>query len=631
MACCMAFAITKARAQAVCTGTLGDPVVNIDFGRGNSNFGPALPAGTTSYPYTAASPNDGFYTIVKSTANLNSGWHAVNNRTPNDPNGYLMLINANQTPGNFYEQRVSGLCSGTTYEFAAWVINLLNYAALKPNITFTILSTGGTSLATYTTGDIAEGSNTSWKQYGMLFQTPPGATEVILRMTNNGPGGVGNDMAIDDITFRACGPSITTSINNAAVSTANLCAGANGTFNLSAVLSGGYSTPQFQWQLNTGSGWNDIPGAATEQTTVNFTNAQTGIYQYRMLAAEQANFSSVNCRVASAVLTINVEGLPVAAPSNNGPVCVGGTARLNVNVPQGGTVSWTGPNGFSSSLAAPELTNVSPAMAGAYTVVVTGASGCNSLPAQTTLQVNPVPVAAVQQTSVSICEGSQVQLQASGGSTYSWAPATGLSDVNIANPVANPTQTTTYTVIVSNGPCQSTATVLVTVLKNPEANAGEDRRLFVGQSVRLQGEAAGDNVTYSWLPTTYLDDPTSLTPTATPPSDITYTLYVQSASGCVTATDEVTIRVYDKIVIMNTFSPNGDGQNDTWNIGPFDGFPNCTVKVMNRMGELVYSSLGYPNPWNGQHNGRDLPVGTYFYVIDVEPGMRYSGWVFIAR
>jgi gliding motility-associated-like protein len=86
------------------------------------------------------------------------------------------------------------------------------------------------------------------------------------------------------------------------------------------------------------------------------------------------------------------------------------------------------------------------------------------------------------------------------------------------------------------------------------------------------------------------------------------------------------------IVVPNTFTPNGDGINDTWDIKSLDTFPNCTVDVYNRYGEKVYSSIGYGSPWDGKHRGAKLPVGTYYYVIDLKNGSKVlSGRITIIR
>ncbi len=86
------------------------------------------------------------------------------------------------------------------------------------------------------------------------------------------------------------------------------------------------------------------------------------------------------------------------------------------------------------------------------------------------------------------------------------------------------------------------------------------------------------------------------------------------------------------IVVFNTFSPNGDGVNDTWAIKYIESYPNCTVDIFNRWGARIFSSIGYGQQWDGQLSGSPLPTGTYYYVINLkDKSPAQSGWVTIVR
>jgi gliding motility-associated-like protein len=84
-------------------------------------------------------------------------------------------------------------------------------------------------------------------------------------------------------------------------------------------------------------------------------------------------------------------------------------------------------------------------------------------------------------------------------------------------------------------------------------------------------------------------------------------------------TDSVPIKEIDCSLtnIPNTFTPNGDGINDTWEIDALQAFPNCTVAIYTRWGQQVFKSTGYAKPFDGNYNGKELPVGTYYYVISL--------------
>ena len=87
-----------------------------------------------------------------------------------------------------------------------------------------------------------------------------------------------------------------------------------------------------------------------------------------------------------------------------------------------------------------------------------------------------------------------------------------------------------------------------------------------------------------------------------------------------------------QLIIPNTFTPNGDGINDTWQIQNIENYPNCTVYVFNRYGQKVLSSIGYGVAWDGTYRGSPLPSGTYYYLIDTKTNKKLlSGWIAIVR
>ena len=619
---------------------MGDPVIDQNFGAGG-NPGPPLPPGVTNMTYTTSNcPNDGEYTISNSLSGSGNchpdTWHNVTSDHTGNPNGYMMIVNASEQPSVFFTQAANGLCPNTTYYFSAYILNLITYAASgpgvsEPNITFSIQTTAGTVLATSNTGTIPPTVAPTWVPEGVFFTVPSGISDVVVVMTNNAPGGNGNDLILDDITFKACGPIIEEGFSSVGGSkNLSLCQGANGNFTLAAQVVGD-GTPVLQWQANPhGTGWTDISGQNGNTTEVGFVNADTGTYQYRVGVANGSGITDAQCRVYSPPMTVIVNPLPLVAAIPAQRLCEGDPLQLTAT--GGVSYTWTGP-GISATSQNPLVINsVSLANSGAFSVVALSDSGCASAPVLTRVTVVPKIVPVVSN-NVAVCAGESTQLSASGGSSYSWAPATGLSNASIANPVAAPLQTTTYNVVMTNGVCtDSSKSVTVTVNANPVANAGSEIFLFEGQSAKLHGTFKGDSIiNYYWSPSTFLSDTTSLTPTTTPTGDITYTLTVISKT-CGTSTSTVYVRVYKSITIPNTFSPNNDGINDVWNIDALVTYPESSVQVFDRYGQQVYQSTGYALPWDGKHNGTTVPTGTYYYVIDLKDGQpKLSGWVLVVR
>jgi gliding motility-associated-like protein len=624
--------LSKISAQ-LCNGSLGDPVVNITFGSG-PNPGGSL-GGSTNYNYVPNDcPNDGSYTIGNASNNcFNSTWYTVpEDHTPGDVNGYMMVINASFNPGDFFVQKVDGLCPNTTYEFAAWILNILKTTAcqgagIKPNITFSIETTSGTVLQSYQTGDIAAKNTIEWKQYGFFFSTTTGVSSVVLRMTNNAPGGCGNDLLLDDITFRACGPLISASIA-ASTDLVDVCTGDNSVFTLQANVSAGYNDPVYQWQLSTNNGasWTNIPGA-TNATYIRPAVTATGNYMYRFAVSERSNMNISSCSIASNVVAITVNKFPVVAATNRGN-CTGDTLFLNAN--DGVSYSWTGPLNFSSTSQSPFILNAVPRNSGKYYVKVTSAKGCVSIDS-TIADITAAPIVNAGN-DIEICEDRTVQLNSTGTNitAYQWSPVVGISNANIPNPVAQPSQTTLYILTVANNNCRSSDSVMITVNRNPKADAGPDKVIIAGESVVLDGVAGGTDISYTWSPPEYITSVITLNPTINPPATKSYTLKVISNKGCGVATDNVLVKVYKELFVPNAFTPNGDGINDTWHIETLEAYPNAEVKVYNRYGEIVFTNSVMNKYWEGKFKGVSLPAGAYAYIIDLKINLPLiKGVVFI--
>ena len=607
--------------------------MNITFGAG-SNPGPPL-NGLTNYTYTPNDcPPDGSYTIANSTNNcFGFTWHTVSeDHTPGDVNGYMMIVNASYNPGDFFVKTVDGLCPNTTYEFAAWILNVTKQSAcngspIMPNVTFNIETTSGTVLQSYQTGDIPAGNSPVWKQYGFFFSTTAAANSVVLRMTNNAPGGCGNDLLLDDITFRACGPLVTAGISGSPDSV-DVCTGDNSIYTLHANVSAGYNDPVYQWQLSTNNGasWTNIAGAS-DTSYVRQPETIPGTYLYRFAVSQRNNMNISSCSILSNVIAISVNKFPVTAASNRGS-CTGDTLSFNAN--DGVIFSWTGPMNFTSTSQSPFIPNAVTGNSGTYYVSVTSAKGCTSRDSTiATINIKPDMNAG---SDTSVCEGSGIQLSATGNNitSYQWSPATYLSNPIIPNPIAFPKLTIEYFLTVSNNKCQVTDSLQIVVNKNPTADAGPDKVIIEGQSTMLNGLVGGTDVFYSWSPRQYIMAPNTLTPVVNPPVSQLYVLQVQSNKGCATATDTVLVKVYKKLFIPNAFTPNNDGINDTWFIETLQAYPNAEVKVFNRFGQLVFDNHGVNKPWDGTFKGAQLPPGAYAYIIDLKNNTQLiKGVVFI--
>lgn len=209
---------------------------------------------------------------------------------------------------------------------------------------------------------------------------------------------------------------------------------------------------------------------------------------------------------------------------------------------------------------------------------------------------------------------------------------TGVNSSGLFNPRTAPpgTYALHYTYTGANG-CTNFKEQTVTVAAVPVINAGVDRFVLEGGTATLAATANGSGLTYLWTPATFLNNPSVLQPVTAPADDIAYTLTVTSADGC-SASDGVFVKVLKTPTIPNVFTPNGDGVNDKWVIQYLESYPGATVDIFNRYGSLVHHSLGYSTPWDGTYNGKQMPAGTYYYIINPKNGRKQlTGFVDIVR
>lgn len=147
--------------------------------------------------------------------------------------------------------------------------------------------------------------------------------------------------------------------------------------------------------------------------------------------------------------------------------------------------------------------------------------------------------------------------------------------------------------------------------------------------------SSASQILYVWSPSTICPSQNCMSLDSLSPG--TYSLTVKAVNAANAVVDSVyfTYTVVAniepcQIVVYNGFTPDGDGINDNWIIENIENFPNNTVTIFNRWGNNVWSTSNYDNItnlWNGKNrNDADLPSGTYFYVIEIENGVK-KGWV----
>ena len=332
-------------------------------------------------------------------------------------------------------------------------------------------------------------------------------------VTGTVPGGCSG---VDSLTITVLAlPNVVSSPDS------NICAGMSIQLNSSGALS-------YSWSPATGLSNSSIPNpVATPSVPTQYIVTGT----------------AANGCTGKDTVNINLTPLPVvdATPDNN--LCFGSSIQLNATGAV--TYSWSPATGLSNS-AIPNPVAL-PIITTKYYVTGTAASGCNGIDS-VTITLIPVPT-VVTTIDSEICTGTSIQLNTTGAASYSWSPATGLSNSSIANPIATPLANTQYIVTgtAANG-CTAKDTVNISLKPLPIITATIDSTICPGRSVQLNSSGA---TSYSWSPATGLNNPSISNPIATPLVNTQYIVSGTGANGC-TGKDTVNISLHPATVVDAT-------------------------------------------------------------------------------
>ncbi|TAL58409.1 MAG: T9SS type B sorting domain-containing protein [Bacteroidetes bacterium] len=476
-------------------------------------------------------------------------------------------------------QTITGLCAGsysaTVTDATSSTAAVVVIIAQPPVLTATTAVTssacsGNNGSATAAANGGAPGYTYNWDPSAQTSQTATGLAAGNHTVTVTDANGCTTTQTV----------TITSGSITATATSSTICSGQTATLTASGGNNYSWSNSQ------TTSSIAISPGATTTYTVLVTSGSCTA--------------------AATATVTVN-SGLMVSA-GNNVTVCTGTTVTLLAS--GGNTYSWN--NGQTT----PSIT-VNPTAVTTYTVIGTDANGCtgnNSV----TVVVTPIIIADAG-TDETICAGDNVPLNASGGTSYSWIPATGLSNPNIYNPIASPTTgATTYTVIVTSGSCASASDVVTIVTNpNPTASAFSNLTIMQGQSATLAASGGG---TYLWS-----NGSTANPITVSPPVTTIYCVTV-TQSNC-TDTACVTVKVEpidcgyadDQLFVPDAFSPNNDTKNDV--LGVYYPNPSCIKEfvliIYDRWGEKVLEADQITALWDGTYKGKLMNTAVFVYYMKV--------------
>ncbi|MEL6866425.1 MAG: gliding motility-associated C-terminal domain-containing protein [Bacteroidota bacterium] len=593
LCCGLALCVIPLASQSLCEGSLGENIFEDgNFGSGPLTILPTNPGIAPGYTYTTSTPpNDGFYLLTNNMAEWpfnHDTWLDISDNSP-DPDGYMMVVNASFSPGVFYEQTVDGLCDNTLYEFSADLINLIRNGVpnhILPQVDFLL-----DDVVQYSSGPIPQSEQ--WNKYGFTFSLPTGQNSVKLTLINRAPGGIGNDIALDNISFQPCGPSSFINTDELIF----LCEEENNPATLTADLDLGIYDIQWQQSLDEGLTWTDIPGATNQQYI--HTNFETGLYYYRYLSAgSEANLSNPKCRVLSNWVILEVLPIRYAIVDT---FCMGYSYDFNgleLDVP------------------------------GNYVDSLISSRGCDSIVLLDLAEV-PYPDLLLDLEGISppcFNEASgSIQLNDIDGGYAPYIFTVGDDSNSSGNFLDLAPGTYDYDIIDRHGCVYEDEVSLgspsILVLSLPP-----DTLIPLGSGVPIIPNTNFNINAVNWSPVDYLDCLDCFDNVVYPGQDITYTLTVADDFGC-QVSDSIQVRVsrdVSKVYIPNAFSPNGDGWNDTFYIGSFENLVQQTAElaIFDRWGGLIFNRTNFDltlpsEGWDGTTDGQPAQVGVYAYFIKV--------------
>lgn len=327
--------------------------------------------------------------------------------------------------------------------------------------------------------------------------------------------------------------------------------------------------------------------------------------------------TDVNGCTGSDTITVNIHPQPSVDAGSDQTICAGASTVLQAS--GGNSYLWSPATGLSC--VACSSPTASPSSTTTYTVVGKDINGCSDTDRVVVKVIQKLPITFSKDDT--LCEGESLELSASGGDQYFWSPAESFTNPNASRQLVKPQKSTTYSVVIKQGSCfTDTGKIRIIVRPKPVVNAGPDQRIIAGNSVNLF--ANGSNIErYSWSPPDNLSCTDCMNPVASPLKTTNYTVEVTSNFGC-TATDDVTIFITcdnSQVFIPNTFTPNGDGNNDRF-------YPHGrglqkinSFRVYSRWGELIYETRNFQpgdeiRGWDGTYKGVDLNPDVFVWIID---------------
>ena len=257
--------------------------------------------------------------------------------------------------------------------------------------------------------------------------------------------------------------------------------------------------------------------------------------------------TDINSCSNSDTVAINVLDLPLIDAGQDETICLGDSVQL---LATGGISYQWSPN---TNINNNNISNPVVFPSGLTNYIVIGTDTNNCINSDTlTVNINELPT-IVTSNDTSICYGDSIIISAFGGVSYQWLNSDSINNVNISNPEIWPTNTSTYSVIVTgSNNCIDTSEISIHVNNLPILNAGIDQAICKGDTAQINVTGA---INYQWSPNINISSTISNTIEAWPQDTITYVVTGIDANFC-SNSDTVNINVWNL--------PNADAGTDLW-------------------------------------------------------------------
>lgn len=337
------------------------------------------------------------------------------------------------------------------------------------------------------------------------------------------------------------------------------------------------------------------------ETTQSITVTDNGIYSVTVTNLFGCSDDAVLPVLFTPVIT------PTISVGGDNILCVGEEVILTSSFSTGGYL-WS-PNGETTQ-------SITVTAGGSYSVTTTNILGCEATSDAEVIEERPAPT-VVASDDISICIGDTAMLSATGNGSFMWS--TGESGIPI---FVAPTETTTYSVVVSSPGCEITATDEVTVIVNdPPYAAFGYGDTYLGEPIFFSDSSEpGNIISWDWeFGNGYTSTDQNASHTYTQAGDYTVLLTVTDENGC-TDTATALLNVERFFIITNVLTPNGDGINDwVWIRNSAADIMESTI--YDRWGHVVWEGFGKDQRWDGRTSaGVKVESGTFYYVIKMDEG-----------